>query len=348
MRIGSIVETRDEYLSFELAAAAGVLVRDVLGVIPGQQVVVTTDTRSDARVTQATAGAIAALGAVPVVVTYPSGAGYSAGPPRAVAAAVAACDVWVEYANGHLIYTDAWRTATAAGVQYASLGGIDVDGFVRCIGRQDVVRLSRMGEIVIERLSGADVHVTSAAGSDLRFHNRRASVGSFRMRANPEKRAIMLAGQVTWSLGDPATMTGTLVADGILAPPPEVGLLAAPVQFQIEGGRITDFTGGREADLLRSWMARLNDPVLRQTAHLSLGFNPGIPAPTGRILEDERAFGDLDFGWGAWIDRPAAGHFDFTCRQVTVTLDGKPFMSNGIFVDETLAAVCREMGVPGH
>lgn len=339
MRVTFPAELRDGYLDHELAAAAAVFVRDVLQLSRGDQVLITADTRSDDRVVRATAGAVAALGAVAMELRYPSGAGYAGAPPRAVAAAVAACDTWVEFATGHLIYTDAWRAATAAGVQYVSLGGLDVDGYVRCIGRQDAATLDRIGALVIARLTDAAVHVTSAGGTDLRFHTRGATVGTFRMTANPERRAIMLAGQVTISLGDEASMNGRIVADGVLSPPTEVGLLGNPVTFTVSSGRITDIAGGREAQALRDWIAARNDVTLLRTAHLSLGFNPGIPAPTGRILEDERAIGDLDFGWGAWTDRPAAGHFDFTSRKVSVSCNGFPLMTEGRWVDPEISAL---------
>lgn len=339
MRLTHPSELQDGYMEYELAAAAGVFVREVLMLAKGDEVVISADTRSDDRVVRATAGAVAALGAVPVVLRYPSGAGYAGVPPRAVAAAVVACDTWVEFATGHLIYTDAWRAATVAGVQYVSLGGLDVDGYVRCIGRQDAAALDRIGQAVIARLTDAEVHVTSAGGTDLRFHTRGAEVGTFRMTANPERRAIMLAGQVTISLCDEASLNGRIVADGILAPPSEVGLLVNPVTFTVEAGRITAIAGGREAQALQDWIAMRPDDNLLRTAHLSLGFNPGIPAPTGRILEDERAMGDLDFGWGAWTNRPAAGHFDFTSRKVTVACDGVPMMAGGRWVDPAILAL---------
>jgi hypothetical protein len=82
----------------------------------------------------------------------------------------------------------------------------------------------------MDLLRDADVHVTSAAGTDIRFHNRGGEMGKFRMIAGPERIPIMLAGQVTWEPNEPS-MEGVLVADGILSPPEEVGLIAEPVRF---------------------------------------------------------------------------------------------------------------------
>ena len=103
-----------------------------------------------------------------------------------------------------------------------------------------------------------------------------------------------------------------------------------------------------ENGVLQSWIDQLDDQTMYRIAHISIGFNPGIPVPTGRVMEDERAFGDFDFGFGAWVGRPAAGHFDFTCRQVSVTANGTPILKDGIFVEPELARICRAMGVPRH
>lgn len=34
-------------------------------------------------------------------------------------------------------------------------------------------------------------------------------------------------------------------------------------------------------------------------AHYSIGFNPGVTKPTGRIVEDERLFGCIEMGIGS-------------------------------------------------
>ncbi|SLN15877.1 hypothetical protein [Roseisalinus antarcticus] len=347
MRLNNLTEARDEYLDLEVAAAAAIFVREVIALEAGQEVLVTADTRTDMRVPDAIARAVMAAGGVPSLLRYPSpGRSYGAS-PAVVAAAAKASAVWVACSWNELIYSEAWQSVMEAGVQYVSYGGLDCDGFVRCVGGVDTPKLEEMGQEIIALLTDAEMHVTSKAGTDIRFHNRGGTVGSFRMVANPVRIPIMLAGQVTWEPNE-GSMTGRLVADGVLSPPEDVGLILEPLTLEIAGGRIDRIAGGREAALLERWIAQREDPTLRRIAHASLGFNPGVRVPTGRILEDERAFGDIDFGWGAWVGRPAAGHFDFTCRQVSITADGVEILRDGLFVDPKLAALCREMGVPGH
>ena len=347
MRLQNVTETRDEYLALELAEAAAVFTRDVLRLAPGQQVLITSDGRSDMRVVHAVARAVTAGGGVALMLHHGATATAGRRPPPVVAAAAKAADVWVALSWNSFVYSDEWKAAVDGGTQYVSYEGLDVDGFVRCVGGVDAPRLAQMGEIVIGLLDGAEIAVTSEAGTELRFDNRGGKMGAFAMIANAAAIPVMLAGQVTWEPRE-ASMTGRLVADGILSPPEEVGLIAEPVTFTVEAGRITAIDGGREATLLRRWLDGLDDADMTRIAHASIGFNPGVPVPTGRILEDERAFGDLDFGWGAWVGRPAAGHFDFTCRQVSLSADGVEILRAGRYVHPELAALCAEMGVPGH
>lgn len=348
MRLQNVTEARDEYLALDLAEAAAVFTRDVLRLQAGRQVLITSDDRSDMRVVHAVARAVAAGGGTALWLHHgATGVPPGRRPPPVVAAAAAAADVWIALSWNSFVYSEDWKAAIDGGTQYVSYEGLDVDGFVRCVGRVNAPKLEEMGEIVIRLLTDAEIHVTSAAGTDIAFDNRGGNVGAFRMIANADAIPVMLAGQVSWEPRE-ASMTGTLVADGILSPPEEVGLIATPLRFAVEAGRITGIEGGREATLLEGWLGRLDDPEMTRIAHASIGFNPGVSVPTGRILEDERAFGDLDFGWGAWVGRPAAGHFDFTCRQVSMRANGVEILREGRYVHPELAALCAEMGVPGH
>ena len=75
--------------------------------------------------------------------------------------------------------------------------------------------------------------------------------------------------------------------------------MSAPVKLTVEKGVVTKVEGGRDADIFRNWLASYQDPASYRLAHYSLGFNPGVMAPTGRIVEDERVFGGIEFGIGS-------------------------------------------------
>ena len=86
----------------------------------------------------------------------------------------------------------------------------------------------------------------------------------------------------------------SLAFDGALWPPLELGKLSNPVKLEIKEGRVTKIEGGAEADIFADWLKSFNDPNICRIAHYSLGFNPGVIRPTGRIVEDERVFGGID------------------------------------------------------
>jgi leucyl aminopeptidase (aminopeptidase T) len=118
-----------------------------------------------------------------------------------------------------------------------------------------------MGQRVMDLLRDAEVHVSSAAGTDIRFHNRGGEMGKFRMIAGPERIPIMLAGQVTWepneaSHGGRAGRRRYPVAARGGRPDRE------PVRFEVSNGRITNIDGGREAVLLKRWLEMKGDPTL--------------------------------------------------------------------------------------
>ncbi|HLT19952.1 MAG TPA: hypothetical protein VKZ96_10890, partial [Thermomicrobiales bacterium] len=108
-------EMRDEYLSFEVAHAARKMVEEVMPVKPGENVVITGDTSSDRRVVAATAEAVYALGAHPVIIWYETQPDAQMEPPAPVAAALKAADVWFEFGVQYILYTDARVEATKAG-----------------------------------------------------------------------------------------------------------------------------------------------------------------------------------------------------------------------------------------
>ena len=161
----------------------------------------------------------------------------------------------------------------------------------------------------------------------------------------------MLGGQSGF-MAHHGSFQGTLVFDGCLWPPASLGLLSAPVVLHVEEGYIQRIEGGHEARLFERWLASFDDPIMYMVDHACYGFNPGVSRPTGRILEDKRVFGCMQFGVGA----PAYGspaHADGVVLNPSVWLNDAgshpvQIEENGRYVHPELVDLCRAIGAPGY
>jgi len=348
------LSSRPEYLHLEAAVGARKLVEQVMLVKPGEDVVLTADTATDARVVDLTAQAVAAAGATPTVVWYETRPSSAMEPPAPVAGAIARADVWIEFAVAYIMHSDAFRHAIANGARYANFTGMDVPMLVNTIARVDLDGVMELGRALVELIERADeVRITTPAGTDLRARNGGRPVN---LRGKPAERpgeTVMLAGQISWNPLE-ETQEGVLVFDGAVWPPAELGLLTSPIRMEVSGGVVTSIEGGSDALTFRRWMESLDDPNMLRIAHWSLGFNPGVTRPTGRIVEDERVFGCVEFGLGAkgaWIGGEpwtAAAHTDGSLLNPTIYLDGEVIEQDGRYVHPRLVEICRRLGVSGY
>jgi leucyl aminopeptidase (aminopeptidase T) len=347
-------EVREEYLNWELGASARKLVEEVMLTKPGENVVITGDTSCDMRVVQATATAVYAARAVPTVVLYPTQKTAVMEPPAPVAGAIRQADVWIEYAVAYLLHTQAYKEALKNGARYICLTGMDAIMMVKTIGRVQYEILLELGKMLCETVQKADkVEVSSPAGTHLIAFNQGRRTRQSGKLADTKGEPIMLGGQISWCPVE-ETINGRLVFDGALWPPAELGKLREPVELTIKSGVVTEVKGGAEAKTFEQWLAQFNDPNMYRIAHYSLGFNPGVMQPTGRIVEDERIFGCIEMGMGSqgaqimgktWS---AASHTDGVVLSPTILLDGVAMEKDGIYQLESLREVCRELRVPGY
>lgn len=349
------MEMRDEYMSFELAKGAMTLARDVMLVQPSETVVISGDSCTDRRVVEATANAVFAIGGLPTIIYYPTYPETCMEPYAPIAAALEHCDVWIEFAYSTIMHSNCFRASLAAGVRYINLTGMDAMMMVRTISNIDYKLVVEMGEAIQRIVQNSDeVIVKSPGGTNLKGYNRGRRVRLSGKLATEKGYPIMLAGQVSWCPIE-ETIEGKLVFDGALFPPMSLGKLNEPVALTLKDGRVTDIQGGREAKVFSQWMESLNDPEnMYRLAHYSLGFNPGIKAVTGRIVEDERVFGCIEFGIGSqgksilgkqWA---AAGHTDGIVLNPTIILDGEVFEENGVYKNEEIREFCKKLGIIGY
>ena len=342
-------ETRGEYLLLELAAAARKLVEVAMPVHAGEQVVITADTSSDERVVRATAQAAYVMGATPTVIWYETLPNPCQDPPPPVARALTAADVWIEFAVTYTLYSNAHREAIAAGCRYFCLPGMDVDMMVRTIGRVKYPLLEEMASALYELSHQAEeIHITSPAGTDLVVHTDAEAPPTFTQMGAGEDGGYsqMLAGQ-SWFQELADTFHGTLVFDGAIWPPAELGLLRNPVRLTVEKGHMVKIDGGAEARVFQRWLEGFHDPSMLLVDHACYGFNPGVTRLTGRILEDERLFGCMQFGIGR-TRMGAPSHTDGIVTNPSVWVGEVRLEDEGVYVHPRLAKLCAEMRVSGY
>jgi leucyl aminopeptidase (aminopeptidase T) len=348
------VEPGSGYLAMELARGAMTLAKEVMLITPGENVVITGDTSSDKRVVDATAAAVYAIGGVPTVINYATAKTACMEPPEPIAAAVAKADVWIEFAYAYIMHSAAFRGAMDAGARYICLTGMDVEMMVKTIARVDYDTMIELGEYIKGVLEKTDeIIVKCPNGTDLKAHNRGRGIRHSGQRATRKGYPIMLGGQISWCPVE-ETINGVLVFDGAIWPPTQICKLGSPVRLTLEQGRCTRIEGGSEAKIFENWLKGFNDPNMFRLAHYSLGFNPGVTQSTGRIVEDERVFGCMEFGIGSqgkaimgafWT---AASHTDGTVNHPTMIFDNRVFEENGVYVDEKACALCKKLGIEGY
>ncbi|HJX37774.1 MAG TPA: hypothetical protein VJ714_04175 [Anaerolineae bacterium] len=342
-------ESRREYRLLELAAAAKTVVEVAMPVEPGEQVVITADTSSDERVVWATAQAAYAIGATPSVIWYETLPNPCMDPPPPVALALTAADVWIEFAVAYTLYSNAHKEAVAAGCRYFCLPGMDVDMMVRTIGQVNYPVLEEMAGALYELSHRAkQMRITSPAGTDLAVQTNPEAAPAFTQMGAGEGGGYsqMLAGQ-SWFEALADTFHGTLVFDGALWPPAELGLLRDPVRLTVDKGRIERIEGGAEARTFQRWLDNFGDSSMYLMDHACYGFNPGVTRLTGNILEDERLFGCMQFGIGrARLGAPS--HTDGIVASPSVWAGDVQLEAEGVYIHPRLVELCKEMGVSGY
>jgi leucyl aminopeptidase (aminopeptidase T) len=223
------------------------------------------------------------------------------------------------------------------------------------VGRVDYAVLDALANKLVELPSDAsEVHITSAQGTDLRIKVDVSRSNGHVMRAG-EGPLAELQGTGSTQLppgqcdfGDlPGSHEGTLVFDGAVFPPEEIGPLMEPITLEVHAGRITKISGGREAALFERWLASWDHLAMYEIAHCSYGLNPGVKRVKGDIAHDERVFGCIEFGMGAaWAEAP--GHTDGVVLAPSIWADDVQLEQDGKYVHPELVELCKRLGVDGY
>jgi 2,5-dihydroxypyridine 5,6-dioxygenase len=337
----------------EIYHASLKLVRDMMKVRQGETVVVTTDSEGDLDFALSVERAVKEVRAKSLIVRNwaPPHVGRAAEPylpVEVLKSVVSLSDVWIELNAKWLLYSSIYEEALRAGrTRYVCLVGMSQDMAVRCIGRVDVETLLEFQKILQRLTSNArSMHYTTPRGTDVVFENdpRRPVISEGDVKGPGE---YMLIGQVDWAPIE-ETIEGTIVFDGSVNPPTQLGLLANPIKLKVKAGRVVDVLGGYEAKVYSDWLRSLGDQNMYCLAHVSYGCNPGARL-TGNVLEDERVWGCLEWGLGNQSEGfkakniVAVSHSDGITLNPTLYADGQLVIKDGEYVHPELKELAKRL-----
>jgi leucyl aminopeptidase (aminopeptidase T) len=310
----------------ELDRAVRTIVRECMGVSPGEEVLVicnpvTEEIGALMRIEAQGDGADATLAVISERESH------AAEPPDAVAAAMAEADVVLAPTIQSLSHTAARKKASEAGVRIGTLPGVTEEMLTRLM-TGDLHEVRRRGWALSTALNGAtEARITCANGSDLRLGlEGRLSIVDAGELGNRGAFGNLPCGEAFIAPVE-GTGEGTLVVDGSIA---GIGLLETPTSLTVRGGHLVEAGGTAGTGLMD--MLTVHGPDGTNVAELGIGTNEEAIL-TGNILEDEKILGTIHVAFGAsaaiggTVQVPV--HLDCVVLEPTVEIDGETVLSRG-------------------
>lgn len=323
----------------EAIAAARLVINDVLDIREGETVLITNDSPKTQQPSSLLASAVEEGGATPVELLMTKLDRPGSPVPSLIAQAARHADVWIELNEIYILGTPADHDARRAGTRrFYSLSGMTMNDLILLELKVDRMALAELGERLGELTTGKEeLRITCDNGSAFR--------ASIRDRVATPDTTTMPLGQ-THIHPIEESVSGRLVFNGSAFPPESLAVLKDTISVEFSGGLSRVAGKGREAQVLASWCDWNDDPGIHRLSHVSYGYHPNVPLPTGRLVADERVFGCLCVGFGP--PQPYTCHTDLTILGATVQVDDEPIQIDGLYVDPGVRKLARSLSAPGY
>jgi len=312
----------------QLDRALETVIGRCLDVRSGEQVLVIGDDDGDSRVlAEALRDTAARYGADAVLALMDARANNGTEPPPTIAAALAACDVYIVPTSRSLSHTEARRAATNAGARGATLPGVTADMLARMMAIDFDALKARTLQIT-ELLDRADAaRISCAHGSDLTLDlSGRRGLADYGEISTGNSFGNLPAGE---GFIAPLSGHGTLAATS-LAP---LGISPEPVLLTVANGHLTAANGPLGSNFLQR--LQQHGPDGTNVAELGVGTNDAAIL-TGNVLEDEKILGTVHVAFGAsagiggTVSVPI--HLDVVVVEPTLDVGGTRVLDAGRWV----------------
>src|SRR5437588_2771613 len=311
----------------DLGPAVNAVINRCLAVRAGEEVVVVVDLRTRS-IGEALRDEARAAGADAVLTIMDEREVDGNEPPRTVAGALAACNVFIAPTTRSLSHTAARKRATDNGARGATMPGVTEEMLARVMA-VDFDTMTQRSRAVAAVLSDASTaRLTCPRGSDFTLDlSGREGIADDGALTEPGVFGNLPCGEgFIAALGG----EGKIVVAGTLA---SAGIGDEPAALSVSGGQLTAAEGGlgpRFIELLRAHREKgtnLAEPGVRTNERAQL---------TGQVLEAEKILGTVHVAFGA-----SAGiggtvtvpiHLDAVVLDATLDVGGRRVLEAGRYV----------------
>ncbi|WP_024481052.1 hypothetical protein [Cellulophaga baltica] len=342
--------------NLDCTLVANVIIQDMFKVKAGESVAITADSGSDPQLMQAFADAASEVGGLPLLIWTPKAkedgqAGVKDWPAAALTATLSNVDVWLECNSTVLLYSDIWENAFKNNkkLRYLIIADSSVQSLKRTFTGYSVPDLGKMLNKVKDMiLDCKTIRITSANGTDVSYdinldYSFDIDDGDFSM---PKFGTAPGYVNIVPKIG---SMNGTIVFD--LLQHTDIYGNDNSVAFTMKDSTIVDVKGTeKEAEKFKKYLASFDDPNMYKISHNMFGINPSVRKMCGEIVEDERVWGGVDFGFGhtSPMDMPPLGqiaksHFDGIVNKVSIYLDDIQIVEDGVYTHPTLKPLAEKL-----
>ena len=310
----------------DLGPAVETVVRRCLRVEAGEEVVVVVDPATR-MIGEALRDEARAVGGDAVLTVMDERATDGTEPPASIAAALAACDVFIAPTTRSLSHTSARKRASEAGARGATMPGVTEDMLARVMAVDFDAMGSRSKAVAAALEAGTRARVTCPRGTDLRV----AIDGRPGISDDGELTERGAFGNLPCGEGfiSPVYGEGTIVAAS-LAP---LGLSIDPARLTVAEGRLVAADGGLGPQFIELLLS--HGALGTNLAELGVGTNDRARL-TGNVLEDEKILGTVHVAFGAsagiggTVSVPI--HLDVVVPDASLEVDGRQVLDAGRYV----------------
>ncbi len=315
-----------DHLMPELETAVDTIIQRCLAVRSGEDVLVVADAGTRV-IGEALRDGAAKVGADAVLAIMDERATDGTDPPRPIAAAMSACDVFIAPTSRSLSHTPARKRASDAGARGATLPGVTADMLARVMAVDSELMAHRSQAVAALLGSAADARVSCPLGTNFRLDlTGRSGIADDGDLTAPGAFGNLPAGEAFIA---PLTGEGTIVASS-LAP---LGLTDEPAALTVRDGRVVAAEGGLGPEYLK--LLQIHGERGSNLAELGVGTNDRAQL-TGNVLEDEKILGTVHVAFGAsagiggTVSVPI--HLDVVVLDASLQVGGTTVLDGGRYV----------------